>query len=69
MDSELRKRARREGRSLNDVALSALERGLGVSGDPVRYHDLDDLIGTWTDDPAFDEALAAMHRVDPDLWQ
>lgn len=30
----------------------------------VRHHDLDDLAGTWVDDPAFDQAIEAMDRID-----
>lgn len=35
----------------------------------VRHHDLDDLAGTWVDDPAFDQAIEAMDQVDPALWR
>lgn len=30
----------------------------------VVHHDLDDLAGSWVDDPAFDKALRDMDRVD-----
>lgn len=30
----------------------------------VVHHDLDDLAGSWVDDPAFDKALHDMDRVD-----
>ena len=69
VDAELRRRAAEERKSLNEVALQALERGLGLSDQPVRYHDLDDLAGTWVDDPEFDRALEEMDQVDPELWQ
>jgi hypothetical protein len=69
LDSALRRRARQEQRSLNEVALEALERGLGLTAEPLRHHDLDDLAGTWVDDPAFDQAIAAMDQVDPELWK
>ena len=69
VDRTLRQRAREERRSLNDVALEALERGLGLTGKPVRYHDLDDLAGTWVKDAEFDRAVEEMDQIDPELWK
>ena len=69
VDSALRQRARREGKSLNRTAVDLLAEGLGVSGEPVRHDDLDDLIGTWEDDPDFDKAIMEMDKVDPHLWR
>ena len=69
VDEELRRRADEERISLNEVAVQALARGLGLSDQPVRHHDLDDLAGTWVEDPEFDRAMAEMDQVDPELWQ
>jgi plasmid stability protein len=69
MDTFIRERAAREGKSLNETVLDALKAGLGLSGDQVRYADLDDLAGTWVNDPEFDRAIAEMDRVDPELWK
>ncbi len=69
LDRELRRKAREEQRSLNDVALRAMERGLGIAEEERRHHDLDDLAGTWVDDPEFDRAVEAMDQVDPELWR
>ena len=66
---ELRKRADKEHKSLNDTALQALERGLDLADRPIRPHHLDDLIGTWVEDPEFDRAIEEMDQVDPKLWQ
>jgi hypothetical protein len=66
--ARLRERARREGRSLNAVAVEALTRGAGLGGS-VRFSDLDDLIGTWIADPAFDRAVAEMDTVDEESWK
>lgn len=60
IDHELRRRAEQEDKSLNEIALQALEKGLGLSGQPVRHHDLDDLAGTWVEDAEFDRALEEM---------
>jgi len=32
-------------------------------------HDLDDLVGTWVEDPVFDEVIREMDSVDADLWR
>lgn len=69
VDRALRQRAREERRSLNEVALEALERGLGLAGKPVRHHDLDDLAGTWVHDAEFDRAIEEMDQIDPELWK
>ena len=68
VDRALRSLARREGKSLNDVAIRALARALGVSEQPVQHRDLRDLAGTWQDDPEFDAALADSDRIDESLW-
>jgi hypothetical protein len=69
----LEQEATRRGQSLNKTVLALLaERlGLGESGVPVEYDDLDELAGTWSKSEAtrFDEALHAQRQVDPELWQ
>ena len=69
VDSELRRRAKAEGKSLNLVAIEALIRGAGVGGTPLRQRDVSDIAGTWQEDPDFDQALADQDRVDEGLWQ
>ena len=67
VDRRLREKARTEGRSLNEVTLETLERGLGLGKDPVLHHDLDDLAGTWVPDPEFDRVIEEMDRADPEM--
>jgi hypothetical protein len=69
IDRALRRRAVEDGKSLNDAAIEALRRGVGVGDEPVRHRRLDDLIGTWVEDPEFDAAIADQHRVDDRLWK
>jgi plasmid stability protein len=73
VDQALRRRAREQGRSLNDVALEALALGAGVAsnanGEPVRYMDLSDIAGSWVEDPEFDKVIAEQDQIDPDLWR
>jgi len=63
----LKELAKREEKSLNQVSLEILERGLGLTGEEIVYHDLDDLAGTWVDDPEFDKAIEDQHRIDREL--
>jgi hypothetical protein len=65
----LKELAKREEKSLNQITLEILERGLGLAGEEIVYHDLDDLAGTWIDDPEFDKAIEDQHRIDPELWK
>jgi plasmid stability protein len=67
--ARLRERARKEGRSLNSVAIDALANGLGLGAEIRRFTDLDDLAGTWIDDPEFDRAIAEMDRIDEAMWK
>jgi hypothetical protein len=69
VDRRLRERARASGKSLNEAAVEALSRGVGVGAADVPLRDLSGIVGTWQDDPAFDEAVAEQHRVDRKLWR
>ncbi len=69
LDVALRRRAREQGKSLNDVAIEALARGAGISERPGRQRDLGDVAGTWREDRVFDRALAAQDVVDEELWK
>jgi hypothetical protein len=62
-------RDRRRGMSLNEAAIDALQQGLGINNNDIEYDDLDDLIGTWKDDDAFEQALADQDSTEPDLWR
>jgi plasmid stability protein len=67
LDATLRRRAQDQGKSLNEVAIEALARGTGVSGEPIRQRDLRDIAGTCRKDRAFDRALVAQDTVDKEL--
>jgi hypothetical protein len=69
VDAEIRRRARVEGRSINDVAVTALLEGLGLGQEPLVRRDLAGIAGTWKSDPAFDRALEAQDRIDEGLWK
>jgi plasmid stability protein len=69
LDQALRRSARERGKSLNEVAIEALARGAGVSGDRSRQRDLGDVAGTWRKDAAFDSALAEQDTIDKEMWR
>lgn len=69
VDRALRQRAKQLSRSLNDVAIEALMRGMGAMHELPEHHDLDFLFGSWVEDPKVDEALADQRGIDSELWQ
>jgi plasmid stability protein len=69
LDAALRRRAQEQGKSLNEIAIEALARGAGISGERTQKRDLSDIVGTWQEDPAFDEAIADQDKVDEEMWR
>ena len=69
IDRSLRQKSKQAHQSLNEAAITALSKGLGLADAPPRYHDLDALAGTWQEDAAFDAAIAAQDQVDARLWK
>ncbi len=70
LDSRLREKAVREGRSLNAVLVNALRTGIGLGAEPIRDTEFDDLAGTWVNDEACEAALDSMREsIDPELWR
>jgi len=69
LDSGLRLYAERESKSLNAVLIDMLTAGLGLLKRRSRNESLVKLAGTWVEDPAADQALAEMDRVDADMWK
>ena len=69
IDQTLRERSRATGQSINQVALDALTKGLGLGNEKLRYKDMDDLAGTWVEDPDFDKIIEDQQRIDPELWK
>lgn len=69
LDAALRVAAREQGKSLNEVAIEALARGFGLGQTRVRQRDLGDIAGSWSQDPAFDRALAEQDSVDEEIWR
>jgi plasmid stability protein len=73
LDRTIRQRAKKKGVSINKVVISLLQEHLGESEKrPVRrYHDLDELAGSWNtqETEAFEQALAEQRSIDPEMWK
>ena len=71
VDQNLRRRAKEQGRSLNDVVVQALSIISGVvePQQPIKYRDLSDIAGSWVEDPEFDKIMKEQDQVDPRDWQ
>ena len=69
VDEAVRERARAEGKSINDIAVAALVDGLGLGAEDIVRRDLSDVAGTWVDEAAVNDALAAQDRIDESLWR
>ena len=72
VDQALRRRAKQQARSLNDVALEALSLGAGITPNgkaPVKYRDLSDIAGSYVSDPGFERAVKEQDQIHPDDWK
>jgi plasmid stability protein len=69
VDAALRQRASDRCLSVDEIAIEALQAGLGLAGSGVKVRDLSDLAGHWIEDPQFDAAILAQDQVDPDAWK
>jgi hypothetical protein len=63
----LKRKAAASNCSLNQFLVQALSREAGAELDV--HDDLDFLVGSWEDDPAFEQALEAQDEVDESLWR
>lgn len=69
VDRALREWARRQRKSLNEVALAALARGLGLEHAEPRRRNLERFKGSWVQDAATDRALDDQRQIDPEIWR
>jgi len=72
VDSWLREKAALEQISLNQAALQAMERGLGMAGHPtIRYRSLRSILQKPedVDQASWTEALSQMDQVNPEDWK
>ena len=73
LDRTIRERAKKKGVSVHKVVIGLLQDHLGESERKTvrRYHDLDDLSGSWTrqEAEAFDRALEKQRGIDSEMWK
>jgi len=70
VDRELRQLASRNGTSLNQTVIVALQQGLGLAPPAKRRRDLSSL-GNWTAEEVaeFDKNTQVFRQIDDELWQ
>lgn len=69
VDQALRRKAKQQRRSLNDIVVAALAQMVGVTPTRVKKRDLSDIAGTYVHDPGFEAALKDQDQIDPEMWQ
>lgn len=73
MVKAIKKKAKQEGTSVNNVLLSILKEGLGLKKKPrtVVHTDLDHLAGTWSDKEhaEFQKRIKDFETIDEGVWQ
>jgi plasmid stability protein len=69
LDAAIRQRARAENKSLNEVAIQALAKALRTTDMPEQFRRLNDIAGTWREDPEFDAAIEEQQKIDKKLWK
>ena len=69
----IREKVRQKGLSANRAVIELLQERLGVQRKvkKVLHHDLDHLIGSWSEEEAeqFDQTLREMRQIDKELWK
>lgn len=67
----LKQEAKRLHVSVNTLVLKMIERGLGFSQERPVYHDLDHLIGTWSNAEVeeFKSNTKFFEEIDPEMWK
>ena len=71
LDFHLRKRARKEGKSLNRLIKELLRRALDLDKQLERSTAFDEFCGVWSEEEAreFDKAIFDTRRIDTEDWQ
>ena len=70
--SRLKYKAKKQHTSINLLIIKLIEQGIGYSHEVKKnkYHDLDDLAGSWSakDAKVFEKNTKFFEKIDPDLW-
>ncbi len=69
---KLKSYAKQEGISLNAFLLRLIKESIGLEDKrrTRKYHDLDHLAGTWTEEgfSTFNEAIRDFEKIDSEIW-
>lgn len=72
-ETQLKKAAHDQGKSINQLVIDMIKKNLGVGKKKFsrEYSDLDHLFGKWSEEEfqAVQEQLADTRIIDPELWQ
>lgn len=71
--ARLKQVASEQSKSINQIALETLKKGLGLEPQEKLskvYHDLDHLFGSWTEEEftAIEDKINRERKVDEELW-
>ena len=69
LDEQIRLKAAKESKSMNNVLLESLQNGLGLGDEKPMHHDLDAFYGRWQKDMGFDKAMKEFDLIDKELWK
>jgi hypothetical protein len=69
LDAALRRRAKPDRKTLNQVVVEAMSERLGSILENTRRRLFGDLLGARAKDPELQKALKAQRRIDPKLWR
>ncbi len=68
LDKAVRRIAKKQGKSLNQIAINALKKEAGFEED-FQYNDLDWISGTWEQDREFDKVIKEIRNIDKEMWK
>ena len=70
IEREIRRRAKKTGKSINQIVLEMITKSTGPKKQP-RADSLRKLAGGWTENYAskFNEAIKICEQIDEDMWQ
>jgi hypothetical protein len=69
LDQALRRRARQNNMTLNEVVIEAMASGLGVQQAPAKRRSVREIFAGHPKDADLEAALADQRRIDPELWR
>lgn len=74
LSDKLKKRAKEEGKSVNQLIIDSLKIYFGINKKPaynVKHHDMDHLFGRWTDDEykRIQEKIDSERKIDEEIWK